>query len=162
MVTALFCAWRPTEALRPRAAGFRILLLCPLNKHTQGLHPGESQPKRHSLPVRQRRLHANLMNPVASPEPLGWDEKRQEGREQQRVRERFRQARKKKNKRTGNFAKPRSSPGCLFQSATEGVPVNYRCASSTGQNVLGMVPRPAGLRNHSSASSSLPKAKVEE
>lgn len=69
---------------------------------------------------------------------------------------------KKKNKRTGNFAKPRSSPGCLFQSATEGVPVNYRCASSTGQNVLGMVPRPAGLRNHSSASSSLPKAKVEE
>lgn len=33
LVIAPFCAWRPAEALRPWAAGFRIILLCPLNKH---------------------------------------------------------------------------------------------------------------------------------
>lgn len=100
--------------------------------------------------------------PPASPEPLGWDEKkRREGSDRKSEKDPDSTPPPKK-KRTGNFTKPRSSPGCLFQSTTEGVTVNYQCASSTGQNVLGMVPRLAGLRNYSSASSSLPKAKVEE
>lgn len=162
LVIAPFCAWRPAEALRPWAAGFRIILLCPLNKHTQGLHPEVTAQK--AQPARETEMAScKPHQPPASPEPLGWDEKkRREGSDRKSEKDPDSTPPPPKKKRTGNFTKPRSSPGCLFQSTTEGVTVNYQCASSTGQNVLGMVPRLAGLRNYSSASSSLPKAKVEE
>lgn len=83
LVIVLFCARRPIRALQPRAAGFLIVFLCPLNKHTQGLYPGESEPKRHSPSMGQQRwLNTNFSSTPSFPlEPLGWDKRRKEGRE---------------------------------------------------------------------------------
>lgn len=110
-VIVLFWAWRPIWALQPSVAGILIVILCPLNKHTQGLYPRESQPKRHSPTMKQRQLNANFsLTPLCPLAPLGWDKKRGEGRERidGKAEEDQNKQTNRQTKRTGNSAKPRS------------------------------------------------------